>query len=57
MDRVRGGMKEIIYKKEKKSRRKYRPLWYTTIEGEIGRCCTINDDSDRAIREKIAEEE
>jgi len=34
MDRVIGGMKEVIYKKEKKNRKKYRTLWYTTIDRE-----------------------
>lgn len=53
MDMVRGGMKEVIfYKKEKKSGRKYRTIWYTPIDRERRRCCTINNDRDRAIREK-----
>jgi len=53
MDRVIDGMK-IIYKKEKKSRRNYRTLWYTIIDRER-RCCTINNDRDRAIRDEACE--
>jgi len=52
MDKVRGGMKEVIYKKKKKSRRKYRTLWYTAIDREIRRCCTATNDRGRAIRKK-----
>lgn len=56
MDRVRGRMKEGIYKKEKKSKRQFRILWYTTKDGERRKCCTINNVRDRAIREKAREE-
>jgi len=36
MNRVRSGMKEVIYEKEKKSRIKDRTLWYTIIDRERG---------------------
>jgi len=49
MDKVRSGMNEVIYEQEKKE---YRTLWYTTIDREKMRCCTINNDRDTAIREK-----
>jgi len=52
MDRVRGGMK-VIYKKEKTSRRKYRTLWYTTIDRERKTCCNFNNYRDKAIRESL----
>ena len=52
MDRVRRGLKEVIYKEEKKSWRYNRALRNTTRDRKRSRCCAVNNNRDKAIREK-----
>jgi len=52
MNRVRRGLKEVIYEKEKESRGYNRTLRNTTRNRKRGRCCAVNNNRDKAVGEK-----
>ena len=52
MNRVRRGLKKIIYEKKKESRRYNRTLRNTTRDRKRGRCCAVNNNRDKAVGDK-----